>query len=399
MAEIQRRGVLFMRTLIKLNTFLSPILAFSLFLGLFLVIFTPTPAKAGFFSSIMPDDVYAQGEKVESLDNSQTMDLLQANVSSISIIQDKKDNKKDGKQSDSVVDKDTDVNIADNAILPATGPLGVSDGKEVLDPATSETSIYVVRRGDSIAQIAEMYGVSVNTVLYANDLKKSSKLKEGDVLIILPISGLEHVVAKGQTLKSIAKLYKTDITDIAFYNGIAQDSKLAVGDKLMIPGGEMMDEGGDKPAPNLNTAPVRDQNYYALHPLQNLFGYFVNPVPAGHKTQGLHGPGNRGIDIGAPTGTNIYASGPGIVISTKTGCKLGAKNCGGGYGNMVIVQHSNGTKTLYAHMSKVVARTRDQVNRGEIIGYVGSTGRSTGPHIHFEVFSARNPGSDWSWAN
>ena len=65
---------------------------------------------------------------------------------------------------------------------------------------------------------------------------------------------------------------------------------------------------------------------------------------------------------------------------------------------MAIIQHSNGTKTLYGHMSKVGTKTGAQVERGEIIGYVGSTGRSTGPHIHFEVFNARNPGADWSWA-
>ena len=115
-------------------------------------------------------------------------------------------------------------------------------------------------------------------------------------------------------------------------------------------------------------------------------------MPTGHKTQGLHGPGKRGIDIGAPTGTPIYASASGTVLLARTGWN-------GGYGNMVIIQHPNGTKTLYGHMSKLGARTGANVSRGEVIGYVGSTGRSTGPHVHFEVFNARNPGADWSWAN
>ena len=169
----------------------------------------------------------------------------------------------------------------------------------------------------------------------------------------------------------------------------------------MIPGGDnlMDDEGGDKPASNLGSAVARDANYYILHPLQNLIGYFINPVPTGRKTQGLHGPGNRGIDIGAPTGTPIYASASGTVTIVKTGCKVGQRRCGGGYGNMAIVEHSNGTKTLYGHMSKLAVKMGEQVARGEAIGYVGNTGKSTGPHIHFEVFSARNPGADWSWAN
>ena len=137
---------------------------------------------------------------------------------------------------------------------------------------------------------------------------------------------------------------------------------------------------------------TRDKNYYDTHPIRNIAGYFVNPLPTGRKTQGLHGPGNRGIDIGAPKGTPIYASASGAVLIAKTGWS-------GGYGSMVVIQHPNGTKTLYAHMSKLGIRTGATVARGETIGYVGSTGRSTGPHLHFEVFNARNPGADWSWAN
>jgi murein DD-endopeptidase MepM/ murein hydrolase activator NlpD len=166
----------------------------------------------------------------------------------------------------------------------------------------------------------------------------------------------------------------------------------------MIPGGNMLDEGGDKPAANLSSSVARDANYYLIHPIQNLINYFLNPVPTGHKTQGLHGPGNRGIDIGAPTGTPIYASAPGTVLTTKTGCKVKQTRCGGGYGNMAIVVHPNGTKTLYGHMSKLNTKPGAFVGQGEVIGYVGNTGRSTGPHIHFEVFNAKNPGSDWSWA-
>jgi murein DD-endopeptidase MepM/ murein hydrolase activator NlpD len=397
--EISRYLVCFIKPLF--NIFRS-ILAFSLLLGVLFSVFSPIQAKAGFFSSVLGDDVYAAdsslGQDVagsavpnQGLD---TMALLQSNVSLASIVQEK-DDKKNGQ-----IDPNTTLNIlSDNAILPATGPMGVSDGKDVPDPSSLETSIYIVRKGDSISQIAEMFNVSMNTILWANDMKKGDKIAEGDVLFILPISGVEHTVAKGQTLKGIAKLYKADIDDILLYNDITEDSKLAVGDVLMIPEGLMSEEGGDKPAANLGSSAARDKNYYATHPLKNLIGYFINPVPTGRKTQGLHGPGHRGIDIGAPTGTPIYASASGIVIKTKTGCVVGQKRCGGGYGNMVLVQHPNGTKTLYAHMTKVGTYTGASVSRGDIIGYVGSTGLSTGPHIHFEVYDAKNPGADWSWAH
>ncbi len=367
----------------------------------------PSEAFASFLSSILGGEVYAQTDQTPASpdgNNSQTMALLEANVSSASIFQDKPatSNGSAGKSADktSPIDPNEDVNIvSDNALLPSTGLTGSADNQEIIDSSAEDTSVYVVRKGDTVSTIASMFDVSVNTILAANDIKKGEKLVEGDVLLILPISGLEHTVTKGQTLKGIANLYKVDITDIALFNGLSEDSTLSVGDKLIVPGGDMADEGGDKPASNLSSAPTRDKNYYVSHPLVNLVGYFINPLPTGHKTQGLHGPGNRGIDIGAPTGTPIYASASGTVLITKTGCKVGGRTCGGGYGNMAIIQHPNGTKTLYGHMSKVATFTGAHVTQGQVIGYVGSTGRSTGPHVHFEVFNARNPGADWSWAN
>jgi len=395
MAEIRDDGTI-MRNLYKISSFFHAISLILRSFFVFLFVVLPFQAHASFFSSIFGDEAYAQVDRtvsVPSSNNSQTMALLQANVYSVSAFQDKNTNK------DNNTDENTTENIvSDNAILPATGPMGVSDGKDVVDPSSLETSIYVIRKGDSLTAIADMFNVSVNTILWANDMKKGDKLVPGDVLFILPISGLEHTVTKGQTLQSIAKLYKVDVSDIVFYNDIKQDTKLAIGDKLMIPGGSMADEGGDKPAANLSSAVVRDANYYLIHPIQNLINYFINPVPTGHKTQGLHGPGNRGIDIGAPTGTSIYASAAGTVLTTKTGCKVKQTRCGGGYGNMVIIVHPNGTKTLYGHMSKLNTKPGAYVAQGEVIGYVGNTGRSTGPHIHFEVFNAKNPGFDWSWA-
>ena len=377
-----------MRTL---STILSSTLAFSLLLGGF---FVPLEAKASFLSSIFGNEVSASTDTLNSTEtnnNSQNMALLQANISAIPVFKDKK-TKDTNTTTDSSDVNDTTNILSNNALLPVTGPLGVSDGTDVTDASSDQTSVYVVRKGDSISQIADMFGVSVNTILWANDMKKGDKLIEGNTLFILPISGLEHTVVKGQTLKSIAKLYKVDVGEITIYNNITEDTKLAIGDKLMIPGAEMADEGGDKPAPNLASAVAKDKNYYDLHPIQSIIGYFINPVPTGHKTQGLHGPGHRGIDIGAPKWTPIYAAAAGLISIAHIGWS-------GGYGNMLIIEHPNGTKTLYAHMTKIASHTGDQVAQGQVVGYVGSTGRSTGPHLHFEVFNAKNPGADWSWRN
>ncbi|MEK9182842.1 MAG: M23 family metallopeptidase [Patescibacteria group bacterium] len=336
----------------------------------------------------MGDEAHAQTDTstlLGSNNNSQTMALLEANVFSIST-------SKDQKSKDDEIDESVNVNIVSgNALVPMAGPVDVLrdvGGIDVLDASfDDEASVYVVRKGDSVSAVASMFGVSVDTILAGNDMKKGQKLVEGDVLFILPISGIEHTVVKGQTLQSIAKMYKVDIDDIVFYNDIDKDAKLAIGDRLIIPDGILLDEGSTVSSKSGS----QNAGYYATSTLRNATGYFINPVPNfKRKSQGLHGPGRRGIDLAAPTGTPIYASASGIVLLARNGYN-------GGYGNMVIIQHPNGTKTLYAHMSKSATSTGANVAQGELIGYVGSTGRSTGPHLHFEVFNAKNPGADWSW--
>ncbi len=354
-------------------------------------VFVPLVTKASLLSFIGLGNEASANDSLppsSSSANSQNIALLEPAISGVSIIQDKKD-------PDAIKD-DAGVNIvSENALLPATGPLGANTDNA--DNSLDQVSVYVVKQGDSITGIAKMFEVTPDTIWSANDMKKGDKAKVGDVLVIPNSSGVEYTIKKGDTLPAIAKTYKVDTSDIAFANGISENTKLVIGNKLMIPDAVMADEGGDKPAPNLGLVQKNDENYYATHFIQNLIGFFINPVPAGRKTQGLHGPGHRGIDIGAPTGTNIYASASGTVVAVKTGCVVGRKRCGGGYGNFVKIEHPNGTATLYGHMIKVSTSVGEYVNQGDIIGHVGSTGASSGPHTHFEVFNAKNPGADWSW--
>jgi len=366
--------------------------ALSFFL-LFGTLFVPLrTVEAGFFSSVFGDSAYIKNadpvteNSVPAANNLQNITLLQANVSSALILEDKdiKNSKKEG--ADKSIDTNLNINIvSDTSLQPATGPMGVFDGKGTPDFTVEDMSVYVVRKGDSVSQIADMFGVSTNTILWANDMKKSDKLAEGDTLLILPISGIQHTVVKGETLANIAKRYKVDTLTITSFNGIDADAKLAIGDELIIPDAEM-------PTDDIPSSTPKKSNTIQST-LKNIAGYFINPVPEfKRKSQGLHGPGMRGIDLAAPTGTRILASAPGTVIFARLGYN-------GGYGNMVTIQHPNGTKTLYAHMSRIATKVGARVERGELIGYVGSTGRSTGPHLHFEVFGARNPGADWSWAH
>jgi len=348
-------------------------------LGVFL---SPVTAQASFLSSLLGTPASASNEIL--IENSQNMALLQANVFSAPILKEKKTSK-DTKEEVLALADNGNINImSENALHPATSPASFIDGVDTVEAPLDEMSVYVVRKGESISQIAEMFGVSVNTILWANDMKKGAKLAEGDVLLILPVSGVKHIVTKGQTLKSIAKFYKVDVLTITGFNGITEDTKLVIGEELIIPDAEMP----ITPTPTTKPkTPVKVPQYANS---SNTNGYYINPVPElKRKSQGFHG--NNSVDLAAPTGTRILASADGKVILARTGYN-------GGYGTMVVIQHPNGTKTLYAHLSKLDTKSGENVSQGELIGYVGSTGRSTGPHLHFEVHGAKNPGIDWSWA-
>lgn len=346
---------------------------------LFGTLFVPVQVvEAGFLSSLFGDQALAEVNTAVPIqtesDNLQTMTLLAVNVSSVSVLEDKNDKK--GTPKGDQIDTKIDVNIVDNALLPKVNLLSVFDGKDIGGPSSDQISVYVIRKGDSISQIADMFGVSTNTILWGNDMKKGDKLLEGDTLMILPVSGVKHTVEKGQTLKGIAQKYNVDVSDITGFNGITADSQLAIGDELIIPDAEMIDIETPKPKTSNITSTIKTT-------LRTLVGYFINPVPEyKRKSQGLHG--NNGVDLAAPTGTPIVAAAPGTVL-------LARKGYNGGYGNMVIIKHPNGTQTLYAHQSKISTSTGAEVSQGEVIGYVGSTGRSTGPHLHFEVHGAKNP--------
>ena len=264
-----------------------------------------------------------------------------------------------------------DITIVEgSALLADSGPSGTIADLE--DPKSDRISLYVVRRGDSLSDIGKMFGVSVNTIVWANNLPSSRAIKEGDTLLILPVSGVKHTVLKNDTLVSIAKKYKSDANEIAIFNGLESNATLAVGYVLIIPGGEV-----DAPKSTNTNTPLRGTSgpSYA--------GYYTIPVAGSILTQGLHGW--NGIDLGARYGTPIVAAASGTVIVSR------ASGWNGGYGAYVVVTHANGTQTLYSHMSRDIVSVGQEVARGEVIGYVGQTGRATGPHLHFEVRGAKNP--------
>lgn len=261
-----------------------------------------------------------------------------------------------------------------SALIANSGPEGTLPYRES-SSSNGQISVYTVREGDSLSEIAGMFGVSMNTILWANDLKSAKLIRPGMELLILPVSGVQYTVASGDTLGGIAKKYGADADEIALYNGIESSADLVKGGKIIIPGGEVVAKS--------TSSGTKSTGSTASRALPSISGYFGNPLPGGRLTQGLHG--YNGVDIGAPNGTPIYAAAAGTVIVAKGG---GGYN--GGYGNYIVISHENGTQTLYAHMSKL-AVSGGAVEKGDVIGYVGITGKATGYHLHFEVRGAKNP--------
>ena len=247
---------------------------------------------------------------------------------------------------------------------------------DVIDhPSSDQISVYVVRKGDTISSIAKMYDVTPNTIKWANDIKGA--VKEGDVLTILPISGIKYTVKKGDTIASVAKKYKADATEIQQFNDSASDGALTVGDVIIIPDAEI-----STPVPVKK--PVTGSKVIPGSSGPNYVGYYIRPLVGGVKTQGIHG--HNAVDLsGVPIGSPVHAAADGTVIVAKD------SGWNGAYGSYVVIAHPNGTQTLYAHLNSVNVERGDQVKQGQTIGAMGNTGRSTGPHLHFEVRGAVNP--------
>ena len=310
---------------------------------------------AGVFSFV--SGLFSQDSSVKSSGNSQTIALLQAPLNI----------------NPAPATGGADITIVENsALLADSDPAGGISENQKDHPVSDQISLYTVREGDTLSTIAKMFGVSINTIRWNNDIKGSG-ITPGQTLTILPVSGIRHTIKSGDTLRSIAKLYKADIVEIEQYNNITASTKLMKGDVVIVPDGEITP---------VSSSPRGSTQVRFIASTKDYSGYYVRPT-TGPKTQGVHG--NNGVDFAPSHGTPIVAAASGKVLISK------GSGWNGGYGSYVVIQHSNGTQTLYAHMSKDVAEQGATVEQGQVIGYVGSTGKSTGSHLHFEVRGARNP--------
>ncbi len=259
--------------------------------------------------------------------------------------------------------------LQDNSFI---APL-LPDPDEYFGDCRTEVSTYAVQSGDTPESIALAHKINTDTLLWANDLKETSIIKPGQELTILPINGVKLTVKTGDTIEALAKKYSADAKEIISYNSLPADGRLQVGDPLILPGGEM-------PAP---VSAPKASSYSAPKFAQQTVssGWLILPT-TGYNWGRLHN--YNAVDIANKCGTPIYAAAAGeIVLADGVGWN-------GGYGKYIKISHSNGVITLYAHMTQLVA-AGGAVKQGQLIGYMGTTGRSTGCHLHFEVRGATNP--------
>ena len=325
-----------------------------------LIVWVPLSVEAGLFSSFFTaPETNTEDEIVYAIgSNAQTLPLLKAALHT-----DPNPAKGGG-----------DILIDDGTLVPS-GSIESTESDTSSPTANGEISLYIVREADTLSQIAEMFDVSEKTILWANDIRDPSIIQPGDTLVILPITGVRHVVKKGDTIGSIAKKYSSDVNDILKYNQLSSADDISVGDTIVVPGGEI-----STPTP---TQTHKTTSSHTVVATGNGSSGYIPPLTSYVCTQGIHG--YNGVDLAAPVGTPIRAAASGQVIVAKT------SGWNGGYGLYVVIRHPNGTQTLYAHMSSDIVRIGQNVVAGQVIGYVGVTGRSTGPHLHFEVRGARNP--------
>ncbi len=294
-------------------------------------------------------------------------------------------------QDSSGSDDGTDEVYDDSADAAMLSPIGnavrVQPQSNGSNAPTTRTHVeqYVVQNGDTIGTIAQKFGLSVATVLNANKLTSRSVIRPGDKFRILPVDGIMYTTHRGDTLSKIANLYHTDVDKIVSANSLADNSSLTSGMELVLPGARPL----PPPPPAVRPAPAN---------IASNLRDIINPQPPADRVgtsqflwptavhritqyfhQYFHGRIHTGVDIAGPRGTSIYAADDGVVIASGWNT--------GGYGNMIIIDHGGGLYTRYGHASKLLVTAGQTVQRGDVIALMGSTGRSTGPHLHFEVMT------------
>ncbi|GIX07277.1 MAG: hypothetical protein KatS3mg115_1680 [Candidatus Poribacteria bacterium] len=222
---------------------------------------------------------------------------------------------------------------------------------------------YTVKRGDTLDAIARQFGLDWYTLLTVNGIRDPRRLTPGATLRIPDRKGVLYVVQRHDTLEDIALRYRVPIKTIQETNGIENPNRIWVGQELFLPNAQIPRVlPGSSAQPERFIRPVSGR-------VSSPFGMRTHPI-SGRRTM------HQGIDFASGAGARVVAARSGRVIYAG---RLG------GYGNLVVIDHGGGVTTRYAHLQRIVVRRGQRVRQGATLGYTGSTGYSTGPHLHFEI--------------
>lgn len=249
------------------------------------------------------------------------------------------------------VDESGNINLANSSLAFALQPV--------------EFQKYTVKSGDNITRISKKFGLSnISTLIAVNNINNARKLQVGEVLKVPSTDGVIHTVAKNENLNGIASKYGIAVETLLDVNDLST-SVLSVGQNLFIPGARLDSYSLKMALGELFKCPIT-----AKWRLTSPYGYRADPFTGVRKF-------HTGMDLAAPTGTPVKATLDGKVVAVSFNQV---------YGNYVIVSHINGYQSLYAHLHAATVKVGQRINQGEKLGLVGSTGYSTGPHLHFTVY-------------
>ena len=262
-----------------------------------------------------------------------------------------------------LADVEKDIAAADAVEEAALADASLKD----LDSSIITYQTYRVKAGDMIGFIADAFDVTQDTIISVNNIRQSRLIQPGQYLKIPSMPGIIYTVKKnGETPATIAEKYKVNAEKCANANYVSLDTELKAGTSLFIPDAELDWATRQEINGDLFKKPI-----HARYWLSSKYGWRDSPFNAGKRT--FHG----GIDMAIASGTPVYAALDGSVSATGYNAT---------YGNYVIITHHSGYKTLYGHLSSINCRKGNFVYTNTMIGRVGSTGMSTGPHLHFTVY-------------
>ena len=222
---------------------------------------------------------------------------------------------------------------------------------------------YIIEEGDNLTTISRKIGANLDTLVSVNKITNANRLRPGQKIVVPNRNGLLYTIKKDESIEEIAERYDVSLNRVLAFNKISDPSNIEVGDDIFLPGAKYtLDERIDKFG-QMFSIPT------TITRISSVFGYRVHPI-TGVRTK------HMGVDIPGRLNTPVYAARKGKVIFA---------GYSGGYGNLVIVRHDKGYTTYYGHLNSITTKAGATVGVGVMIGRMGSTGRSTGSHLHFEV--------------